>query len=158
ADGQVITSGAGFVPPLGVGANFTVGVPLIVTAFFNETHEILVTVGGSQITTTYTLGQGQCGNAAAQVPTAVPVTPVPPTPVPPTPTFTFTPIPPTATRTFTPTKIPPTPKPPTATKTFTPIPPTPVPPTPIPPTPIPPTPVPPTPIPPTATKTFTPTP
>src|SRR5262249_10578625 len=121
SSGQVVTSGAGFVPPLGVGANITVGVPLIVTAFFNEAHQLQVNVGGSQITTTYTLAQGQCGTSAAVVPTAVPPTLVPPTPIPPTP-IPPTPKPPTATRTFTPTKIPPTPKPPTVTRTFTPTP------------------------------------
>jgi lysophospholipase L1-like esterase len=166
ASGTVITSGAGLVPPLRPGDNFTVGIPLTVTAYFNEPHQIRAILGASQITTTYTLAQGQCGNPAAVVPTAS-QTPIPPTPLPPTVTqpFTatpippaFTPIPPTAvppTVTHTFTTIPPTPVPPTVTPTFTPIPPTAVPPTatltltPVPPTPIPATPIP-------ATQTLTP--
>src|SRR5260221_8572255 len=112
ASGSVISSGAGFVPPLDPGGNFTVGIPLIVTAFYNEPHVIRASLGKSQITTTYTLTQGRCNVPFAVAPT-VAITPVPPT---------ATPISPTVTPTFTPTPITPTltPAPPTATPTITP--------------------------------------
>jgi len=173
--GQVTTSGAGAVPPLNPGANFVVGVPLIVTAYFNDTHQIRAALGGSQITTTYTLTQGQCNGVPTATQKSVPpplptIIVVTATPLPPTATRvppTATPLPPTATRvpptathvlpTLAPSNTPvpptktPTPKPPTAT----PVPPTA---THVPPTLAPShTPVPPTathtPIPPTATQT-----
>src|SRR5204862_292337 len=137
--GTVTTSGAGFVPPLRPGANYIVGIPLIVTVFYNEAHQLRANLGSSQITRNYILAQGQCNvnnrpNATStSIPTATPVppsaTPIPPTftPIPPTATPvppSDTPIPPTATPTATHTPIPPTAtptiKPPTTTPTATP--------------------------------------
>ncbi len=144
--GQVTTSGAAAVPPLNPGANYVVGVPLIVTTFFNQNHQIRATLGNSLITTNYVLAQGQCNGeptakpALPQAPIATPIpptaTPIPPTatPVPPTaisilPSATHTLVPPTPTHTPVPPTLKPTATPIPPTATHTPVPPTPLPPT-----------------------------
>src|SRR5262249_12339181 len=89
--GTVTTNGAGFVPPISPGSSFTLSIPLIVTVFYNDTHQIRASIGGAKITTNYTLSQGQCNNPPNVSPTAVSVQALP--------SATFTSVPPTATHT-----------------------------------------------------------
>src|SRR5262249_4426785 len=78
ASGTINTSGTGFVPPLNPGASITVSIPLNVTVFYNEAHQILANLGNSQITTSYILTQGPCNNPPTVPPTATHI-PIPPT-------------------------------------------------------------------------------
>jgi hypothetical protein len=183
ASGTVTASAVNRVPAVNPGATYGVVIRLTVTTNYGEPHQIVVDLGNSQITTNYTLAQGQCNIPPSVTPASTGVVVLPPatamftrTPLPPAPTkvpptrpplappatFTRTSVPPPATLTFTllpppPTRVPSTrtPPPPTATFTSTLVPPTVAPTR----TPLPPTPTATftrTPVPPTAARTLPP--
>ncbi|MEO0561360.1 MAG: CARDB domain-containing protein [Chloroflexota bacterium] len=71
ATGQIVESTLGVVPQLSAGETYTAIIPITVTAFFNETHRLSVTVddsnrvierneGDNTFTTEYTLARGGC--------------------------------------------------------------------------------------------------
>jgi hypothetical protein len=91
ASGIVNASVAAFVPALSPGQNYVVVVPLVVTSYYNELHQVTANLNGSVVSTYYSLAQGTCNNP----PTATPVpiiivtaTPIPVTVVTATPTNT----------------------------------------------------------------------
>jgi hypothetical protein len=90
ASGTVTASGTGNVPSLNPNTNFVVVVSLTDTMYYNEAHLVRAIVGNSQVTATYTLGQGSCN--LTPTPTAASPTAVPPSP-------TRTTVPPTSTAT-----------------------------------------------------------
>jgi len=111
--GTVAASGVGAIPAINPGANYVVVVPLTVTTYYNVVHQVQATLDGSQITTTYTLAQGQCNNPTPNGSSSpIPATVAPPTATPTTvvPTTTIVPASPTvapsATRTVAPTATP----------------------------------------------------
>jgi hypothetical protein len=67
----VTATATGDVPALAPGANYVIVVPLTVMTYYNQQHQVQVTMAGSQITATYTLAQGQC-NIGTIVPTITP--------------------------------------------------------------------------------------
>lgn len=66
--GSITTTGYGSYPDLAPGANFVVVVPMRVSVFFNEEHELRAFTSGVQFNTRYILQQGSCG----AVPTPLP--------------------------------------------------------------------------------------
>lgn len=86
------TNYAGF-PSINPGGNFLIVMPLTVSVFFNEDHELRAFVGNQQLTLRYRLQQGSCGIAATLPPpptmtptmtaTLAPPTELPPTEAPP---------------------------------------------------------------------------
>jgi len=67
----VTATATGDVPALAPGANYVIVVPLTVMTYYNQQHQIQVTMAASQITATYTLAQGQC-NLGTILPTITP--------------------------------------------------------------------------------------
>ena len=69
---KIVTATAtGDIPALAPGANYVIVVPLTVMTYYNQQHQVQVTMAASQITATYTLAQGQC-NLGTIVPTITP--------------------------------------------------------------------------------------
>lgn len=59
--GSITTTGYGSYPDLAPGANFVVVIPMRVSVFFNEEHELRAFTSGVQFNTRYILQQGSCG-------------------------------------------------------------------------------------------------
>ncbi len=66
--GSITTTGYGSYPDLAPGANFVVVIPMRVSVFFNEEHELRAFTNGVQFNTRYILQQGSCGVSATPVP------------------------------------------------------------------------------------------
>lgn len=79
--GDVTATSYGSYPALYPGGNFVVSFPMMISAYYNETHELRATAGSASVRLQYTLGQGGCNPQP---------TPPPPTPAPPS-EFTFGP-------------------------------------------------------------------
>lgn len=73
ASGTIAASAYGSYPALNPGTNYTVVVPLNVSVFINETHELRAQSGDSRVSINYVLRQGDCLQPA-------PTTPPPTTP------------------------------------------------------------------------------
>ena len=84
----VTTTGTADLPALASGANYVVVVPLTVMTYYNQQHQVQVTVAASHIAATYTLAQGQCNISSI---TPATVTPLPATVPPSTATSTAVP-------------------------------------------------------------------
>lgn len=67
--GEITGSSSASFPSLSPGGNYTVIVPMTITAYYNEGHELRARAGGQEARLAYTLGQGNCN--------AVPPTPTP---------------------------------------------------------------------------------
>ena len=72
ASGTVNATGYGSYPSIGPNGNFVVSIPLTITTYVNEEHELRVTNNGRTFSIRYLLGQGSCGGANAMPPTAQP--------------------------------------------------------------------------------------
>lgn len=59
--GEITFSDTGSFPALSPGANFVVTIPVLVSAYYNESHRLTAYAGGQSITVDYTLAQGNCG-------------------------------------------------------------------------------------------------
>lgn len=70
--GEVTATAYGSFPTLNPGANYVVIVPLVTTAYYNETHELRAALGNENVRVQYVLQQGNCN-----------VQPTPPPPPPP---------------------------------------------------------------------------
>ena len=53
------------LPALNPGANYVLSIPLTVVTYYNQPHQVQVTVAGSQIVANYTLAQAQCNISSA---------------------------------------------------------------------------------------------
>jgi hypothetical protein len=73
--GSVTTTGFGSYPDLAPGANFVVVIPMRVSVFFNEEHELRAFTSGVQFNTRYILQQGSCGVTANPTPVPEPTRP-----------------------------------------------------------------------------------
>jgi len=71
--GTVTFTSFGNFPTINPGGNFVVVIPVNVTVFFNEEHELRAFIGNQQATLRYVLQQGDCGIAPS--PTPVPGNP-----------------------------------------------------------------------------------
>ena len=76
--GDVTATTYGTYPAINPGGNFVVTFPMMISAFYNETHELRATAGASTTRMQYTLGQGGCNPQ----PTPVPPTQAPPSEIP----------------------------------------------------------------------------
>lgn len=72
ASGTVNATGYGSYAAIGPQGNFVVSIPLVVTTYVNEEHELRATNNGHSFSVRYTLGQGQGCAQATVPPTAQP--------------------------------------------------------------------------------------
>lgn len=92
--GTVAFTSFGNFPTINPGGNFVVVIPVTVTVFFNEEHELRAFIGNQQVTMRYILQQGTCGIPGTLPPAPTPV-PTQPPPTEPPPTAPPTEVPPT---------------------------------------------------------------
>ena len=66
--GTVTFTSFGNFPAMNPGGNFVVVIPVTVTVFFNEEHELRAFIGSQQVSLRYVLQQGDCGIAPTSSP------------------------------------------------------------------------------------------
>ncbi|MCC6611923.1 MAG: hypothetical protein IT320_00515 [Anaerolineae bacterium] len=61
--GTITFTGSANYPAINPGGNFVVAIPVTTSTYYNEQHELRAYSNGQQVTTRYTLGQGNCNPA-----------------------------------------------------------------------------------------------